>query len=97
MSIDGAQSVGLEKGTIEFKNCFKQIPGPIKIYTDFECNLKRIESYEGSFSKKYQDHIPCSLFTSLFVLMINLLSQQLFLEVKMLLMSNEQFLKSISI
>ena len=96
MSIDGAQSVGLEKGTIE-NNCFKQIPGPIKIYTDFECNLKRIESYEGSFSKKYQDHIPCSLFTSLFVLMINLLSQQLFLEAKMLLMSNEQFLKSISI
>ena len=44
LSIDGAQSVGLEKGTTEFKNFFKQIPGPIKIYADFECNLKSIES-----------------------------------------------------
>ena len=27
---------------------------------DFECNLIKVESYEGSYSKKYQDHIPCS-------------------------------------
>ena len=46
----------------EFKNYFKQIPVPFKssIYADFECNLKSVESYEGSYSKKYQDHIPCS-------------------------------------
>ena len=60
MSINDAQSVRLEKGTIEFKNYFKQIPVPFKIYTDFECNLKSVESYEGSYSKKYQDHVPCS-------------------------------------
>ena len=30
------------------------------MYADFECNLKSVESYEGSYSKKYQDHIPCS-------------------------------------
>ena len=60
LSINGAQSVRLEKGTIEFKNYFKQIPVPFKIYADFECNLKIVESYEGSYSKKYQDHIPCS-------------------------------------
>ena len=60
LSIDGAQSVRLEKGTIEFKNYFKQIPVPFKIYADFECNLKSVESYEGFYSKKYQDHIPCS-------------------------------------
>ena len=60
MSINGAQSVRLEKGTIEFKNYFKQIPVPFKIYADFECNLKTVESYEGSYSKKYQCHIPCS-------------------------------------
>ena len=60
LSINGAQSVRLEKGTIEFKNYFKQIPVPFKIYADFECNLKSVESYEGSYSKKYQDHIPCS-------------------------------------
>ena len=46
----------------EFKNYFKQIPVPFKssIYADFECNLKSVESYEGSYSKKYKDHIPCS-------------------------------------
>ena len=62
MSINGPQSVTFEKGKIEFKNCFKQIPA--SFYADFECNLERIESYEGSYSKKKkkknQDHIPCS-------------------------------------
>ena len=60
LSINGAQFVRFEKGTIEFKNYFKQIPVPFKIYADFECNLKSVESYEGFYSKKYQDHIPCS-------------------------------------
>ena len=75
LSINGAQSVKLEKGTIEFKNLFKQIQVPFKIYSDFECILKSVESYEGSCSKKYQDHVPCSLLTNLFALMMNLLSQ----------------------
>ena len=60
LSINGAQSVRLEKGTIEFKNYFKQIPVPFKIYADFECNLKSIKCKEGSYTEKYQDHIPCS-------------------------------------
>ena len=60
LSINGKQSVKLEKGIIEFENYFKQIPVPFKIYADFECNLKSVESYEGSYSKKYQGHIPCS-------------------------------------
>ena len=60
LSINGAQAVRLEKGTIEFKNYFKQIPVPFKIYADFECNLKSVKSYEGSYPKKYQDHVPCS-------------------------------------
>ena len=47
--MSGAQSVGLEKGTIEFKNYFKQIPIPFKIYADFECNLESVGSYEGSY------------------------------------------------
>ena len=42
------------------KNYFKQIPVPFKVYADFECNLKSVESYEGSYSKKYQDHLPCN-------------------------------------
>ena len=52
LSINGAQSVRLEKETIEFKKYFKQIPVPFKIYADFECNLRGVECYE--------DHIPCS-------------------------------------
>ena len=59
LNINGAKSVRLEKGTIEFKNYFKQIPVPFKIDADFECDLRTVESYEASYSKKYQ-HIPCS-------------------------------------
>ena len=32
----------------------------LKIYVDFECNLKSVENYEGFDSKKYHGHIPCS-------------------------------------
>ena len=49
---NGAQSVRLEIGTINFKNYFKKIPAPFKIYADCEF------SYECSYPKKYQDHIP---------------------------------------
>ena len=54
------QSLRLEKGTIKFKIYFKQIPVPFKIYAVFECNLKSVENYKGSYSKKYQDHIRCN-------------------------------------
>ena len=65
MSINGTQSVSFEKGTIEFKNYFRQILISFKLYANFECNLwvsvsVSVESYEGSYSKTYQDHIPCS-------------------------------------
>ena len=60
LSISGQQSINLEKGTIEFKNYFKQLPVPYKIYADFECNFKNVECYEGTYSKKYHEHIPCS-------------------------------------
>ena len=36
------------------------MPVPSKIYADFECNLKSVECNEGSHTKNYQDHIPCS-------------------------------------
>ena len=75
LSINGAKSVRLKKVTITFKSYFKQIPVPFKIYADFECDLKRIECYEGSYSKTYEDHIPVVLLTNLFLLIINLSSQ----------------------
>ena len=45
---------------IEFENYFKQITVPFKIYADFECNLRSVESYKCSYTQKYQDHVPCS-------------------------------------
>ena len=60
LSINGKQSVKLEKRIIKFENYFKQIPIPIKIYADFECTLRSVECYEGSYTKKYEDHIPYS-------------------------------------
>ena len=64
LSINGKQSVKLEKGIIKFENYFKQIPVPFKIYTDFECNLRGVEYYEDSYTKNI----------SRYVLMIDLLS-----------------------
>ena len=60
LSINGKQSIDLEKGITEFKNYFKQLPVPFKIYADFECNLRDVEIYEGSYTKKYHEHVPCS-------------------------------------
>ena len=44
LSIKGAQSVRLGKGTIEFKSLFKQILVPFKIYSDFDFILDSVES-----------------------------------------------------
>ena len=97
LSINSAQSVRLEKRAIEFKNYFKQISVPFKVYADFECNLKSVKSYEGSYSKSIKIMFLVVLFTNLFMLMINLPSQQLFLETKMLLMNLlNQVLRSMS-
>ena len=60
LNINDAQSVKLKKGIIEFKNLFKQILVPFKTYSDFECILNIVESYEDFCSKKYQVHISCS-------------------------------------
>ena len=75
MSIFGAQSVRFEKGTIDFKNYFKQIPVPFKVYADFECNLENVENYEGSYSKNIKITFLAVLLTNLFVLMKNLPNQ----------------------
>ena len=52
ISINGKQSVNLEKQIIEFENYFKQLPVPFNVYADFECNLRDIEIYEGSYTKE---------------------------------------------
>ena len=63
--IIGKQNVKLGKGLISFKNYFKQLPAPFKIYADFECILrpsllKKVSDKNGSYTEKYQNHIPCS-------------------------------------
>ena len=61
--MNGNQSVELRSGSIKFKNHFKQLAVPFKIYADFECNLKGVKSNDknnnGSHTEKYQSHIPC--------------------------------------
>ena len=77
MSINGKQSVQLEKGIIEFENHLKAM----KVHTQ----------------KNIKVTFLVVLLTKLFVLMIGLLSQLLFIEVKMQLMNLlKQFLRSIS-
>ena len=63
--INSKENVKLEKGFISFKNIFKQIPVPFKIYADFECILKNIDNdiiddNNSSYTRKCQEHIPCS-------------------------------------
>ena len=98
LSINGKQSVKLEQGIIKFENYFKQIPVPFKIYADFECNLKKVKCSEGSYTENIRTVFLVVLLLKLFVLMISLLRQPLYIEVKMQLMNLlKQFLKNINI
>ena len=61
--ISGKQSVKLKSVSISFKNYFKQLPAPFKIYADFEWILKGVKGSDKnncSNTEKYQTHIPCS-------------------------------------
>ena len=96
LSINGTQSVKLEKGIIEFENFLKQITVSFKIYADFDCNLKKFESYECSYIKNIKITFLLVLLTKFLVFMLSLLSQFFFLEVKMQLINLlKQFLKCI--
>ena len=56
--IDGCQAVNYESEIMQFTNHNKQMAIFIKIYADKECFLKRINSCEGEYTIKYQQHIP---------------------------------------
>ena len=65
LKISGKQTVKLRSGSIKFKNYFKQLTVPFKIYTDFECDVKRIKCSDRGENASYndekdQDHIPRS-------------------------------------
>ena len=61
---NGKQNVKLKSGSISFKNYFKQLPVPFKIYADFECILKNVEcssiKNNSSYTEKDQSHVLCS-------------------------------------
>ena len=46
--INGTQSVKLKSGTMSYKNYFKQLSVPSKIYADFNCILKEIKGTDKS-------------------------------------------------
>ena len=93
LSINGTQSVRLEKGTVEINNLFKQM----LIYSDFKFVLKSVKSYEGSCKKNIKITFLVVLLKNLFVLMVNLAYQLFFTEVKILLINLlKQFLKSMN-
>ena len=97
LSINDVQSRKVKKGTIEFENYFKQIPGPFKIYADFECSLKGVEIFEDSYSKKYQKYIPCSFAYKVACIDDRFNKPVVVLEVKMMLMNLlKQFLRIMS-
>ena len=81
------KAVKLKSGFIEFKNHFRQIRAPFKIYADFECILKSVKSNRKTNDSytEYQNikitFVPVVL-TNLFVLIINLASQLFFTGVK---------------
>ena len=67
------------------------------MYADFECNLKGVEIYEGSCSKKYQKHVPCSFAYKVVCIDDRFTEPIAVLEVQMLLMNLlKQSLKSMS-
>ena len=98
LSINGKQSVIIEKGIIASENYFKQMSVPFKIYADFECNLRGVESCEILTQKNINVTFLAVLLIKLCVLMINLPNKLLLTEVKKMHMNLlKQFLKSINI
>ena len=85
LKINGKQTVKLRSGSIKFKNHFKQLAVPFKIYADFECNMKRVKSSDKNNNTSYTKKIIflIVLIIKLFVLIINLANKLFFLEVKM--------------
>ena len=63
LMLNGKQNIKLRSGSLKFQNYFKQLAVSFKIYADFEPVLKGIQKDGGSnasYTKKYQEHIPCS-------------------------------------
>ena len=86
LKTNSKQTVKLKSSLTEFKNYYRQIPAPFKIYANFEFILKSVKSMEKQvvFIQKYINiRLLAVLHINLFVLIINLASQMFFARVKM--------------
>ena len=86
LKINAKQIKKLKSDSIKFKNNFKQLAVPFKIYADFESVFKEVESNDRdkntSYTEIYQSHIPCS-FAYKVVCMKNLANQLFFTKEKL--------------
>ena len=90
--INGKQNGKVKSGTIGFKNYFKQMPVPFKIYADFECILKNVDcdiiecnSNISYTQKKIKIIFFAVLLIKFFVLTINSVKKLFCTEERMLL------------
>ena len=97
LNINGVQCIRLEKGIIKFKNYSKKYQFHLKFMLILSLYYRALKFLKALTQRCIKIMFLVDLLTKLFVLMINLLSQQLFLEVKMLLMNLlKQFLRSMN-
>ena len=99
--INGKQSLKLKSGSISFKNYFKQLPVPFKIYADFECILKGLKNSDKIMAltqKNMKIVFLAVLLTKLHVLIINSVKKSFCTEEKMKLVDLlKKYLKSMII
>ena len=88
LNINGKQTVKLRSGWIKFKDYFKRLAVPFKIYADFECTVKEVKSTDrgdnddnASYTEKYQKNIFLAVLL-IKLLMINLANQLFFIKNK---------------
>ena len=55
LEINGKQSLELKSGVTKFKNYFKQIAAPFKIYVDTECNLEKTHVNDRNNNPSYTE------------------------------------------
>ena len=55
LKINGEQIVKLRSSLAKFKNYFKQLALPFKIYADFECNVQRVRISDRGDNTSYTE------------------------------------------
>ena len=77
--INGKQNVKLESGFISFKNYSRQIPTPFKIYADFECIFKNVDSSISNNDISYTKSIKIIFLVVLLIRSCVLISKKIVL------------------